>query len=787
MLSLAFLSLLACPDPKPDDSGDTSVEADADTDADTDTDTDADSDSDTDTDVVEDCGTTLATGEDLCLAEGDGDGLVIRGLVLGSDRQYIGGSVRIEDGEITCVGCDCPAEDAVVLDCADGVVSPGLINLHDHIGYTEGAPIEHGDTRWDHRHGWRGSLSTPQNSGNAGKAWGEVRMVVGGATSMIGSGYHDGMVRNLDRSSANEGLGLEEIENQTFPLGDSNETFRSDCSWNYKDSESSVYGETAYLPHISEGVDDYAAEEFRCSSSNFDGGEDFLQAHVAYVHAIGLRTEDIYNMSREQTDVIWSPRSNISLYGHTADVLTMDRVGVNLALGTDWTYSGSINMVRELACADQLNSAQYDHYFTDRQLWEMATANPARAVQADGFIGSLTTGLVADIAVFDGSEHPGYRAIIEADSAGVALVLRGGEPMYGDAALMDTLGADCDAMDVCGADKAICADREFGIGYDALEASMSSAYPATFCDDVPTDEPTCAPSRPGEFPLADDDADGDGLADADDNCPSVFNPVRPMDDDVQADHDGDGLGDPCDDTPLLADIDGDTVANADDNCPFDSNTEQADDDNDGAGDVCDFCPTASNPDDAICPAETASVYNIQNGTISEGADVHVEGLVVTGLSGVGFAAQDPDGGEYSGLYVYTSSDPGVSVGDLVTVDGTVTEYFEETEIVASSWTVSGTGTVTAEALTATEAADEAWEGVLVTVSGSVTDSSYDCVVDGENCADAELWEIDSAVLCYDKYYSDSDWTDNIGTTPVTGVMGFRYERRRLMPRISSDF
>ena len=409
------------------------------------------------------------------------------------------------------------------------------------------------------------------------------------------------------------------------------------------------------------------------------------------------------------------------------------------------------------------------------------------AVEADGFIGSLTTGLVADVAVFDGSEHPSYRAIIEADSAGVALVLRGGEPMYGDATLMDALGANCDAVDVCGDDKSICADQEFDISYDALASSMSSAYPATFCDDVPTDEPTCAPSRTGEFPLDADDADGDGLADADDNCPSVFNPIRPMDDGVQSDHDEDGLGDPCDDSPLLADIDGDTVANADDNCPFDSNTDQADDDNDGMGDECDFCPTASNPDDAICPAETASVYDIQNGTVNEGADVHLEGLVVTGISGVGFAAQHPDGGEYSGLYVYTSSAPGVALGDLVSFDGAVTEYFGETEVVATSWTASGSGSVTAESLTATEASDEAWEGVLVTVSGSVSDAAYDCVVDGENCADSELWEIDSAVLAYDKYYADSDWTANIGTTPVTGVMGYRYDRRRLMPRTSSDF
>ena len=42
---------------------------------------------------------------------------------------------------------------------------------------------------------------------------------------------------------------------------------------------------------------------------------------------------------------------------------------VELALGTDWTASGSINLPRELACADQLNREHFGHFFTDRDLW----------------------------------------------------------------------------------------------------------------------------------------------------------------------------------------------------------------------------------------------------------------------------------------------------------------------------------------------------------------------------------------------------------------------------------
>ena len=57
-----------------------------------------------------------------------------------------------------------------------------------------------------------------------------------------------------------------------------------------------------------------------------------------------------------------------------------------------------------------------------------------------------------------------------------------------------------------------------------------------------------------------DDSDGDGVCDADDNCPTTVNPD-------QADIDGDGVGDACD------------------NCPYDANPDQADSDEDGDGDV----------------------------------------------------------------------------------------------------------------------------------------------------------------------------------------------------------
>ncbi|MCK6522986.1 thrombospondin type 3 repeat-containing protein [Myxococcota bacterium] len=718
----------------------------------------------------------------------------LRGQVLAPQGVITRGSVLINsEGEIACVGCDCDDAEATVIDCPEGVISPGLINPHDHITYTEGDPLAPTSKRYDHRHDWRGSVSTPSNSQDQGESWGELRQLLGGTTSLVGSGSAEGFVRNLDVSDDNEGLSLPDVMNQTFPLGDSNESQKTNCAWDFKESELEVYGAGAYLPHVAEGINDRAREEFRCLSSSFDGAIDVTEPNTAHIHSIGLTTEDYTNMAWSGAQLIWSPRSNIALYGHTAQVALFHKLGGVIALGTDWTYTGSINMTRELACAAEYNERNLGGLFTDQEIWEMATVNGAIATGSEHLIGSLKPGLVADIAVFDARSYSDHAAVINAEATGARLVMRGGEALYGEEAVLQGLGVSCEALDVCGESMAICAQSEVGRTYESLASLMSSAYPAFFCDGWPDDEPTCLPARSGEFTgeSSDGDLDGDGLINDVDNCPTVFNPPRTMDDGAQPDLDSDGVGDACDESPLPDDLDGDGTLNSLDVCPFDED-DQADSDGDGKGDVCDVCPDQANPD-SVCPPPLTTVQDVQGGSVSAGESVTIEGLVVTGLASNGFMVQDPDAADprLSGIYVFTSSAPTVQLHDLVVVSGEVEEYYDETEIVLSSVKVIGTATpIEPTPVTVAEAASEDYEGVLIVLTdGSVTNAAYNCAVDGSSCKDTGLWEVggSTGVVLYDKLYTDSDWDAQIGTLPAAGVMGFRFERRRLMPRDAEDF
>jgi hypothetical protein len=87
----------------------------------------------------------------------------------------------------------------------------------------------------------------------------------------------------------------------------------------------------------------------------------------------------------------------------------------------------------------------------------------------------------------------------------------------------------------------------------ALQVANGASYELFSCG-IPADEPTCTPSRPGEFDgmVTKSDSDGDGIENNRDNCKKVFNPIRPMDGGVQPDADRDGRGDACDKCPLEA-------------------------------------------------------------------------------------------------------------------------------------------------------------------------------------------------------------------------------------------
>jgi cytosine/adenosine deaminase-related metal-dependent hydrolase len=507
---------------------------------------------------------TLPTsmGAACTVTPGGAAGLVLEGTVLTANGVLHGGQVAVDGhGKIACVGCDCPVAGAPRLSCARGVISPGLINTHDHLGYTQNLPYDDTGERYEQRQDWRTGqrghtkIMAPGGASADQVRWGELRFVLGGATATVGAGGQPGLLRNLDESKNEEGLGAHAVDFDTFPLGDENGTQLSmTCDYPKPRTAASIAGDASFEPHLAEGVDADARNEFVCASASAD---DLVAAQTAIIHGVGLTAVDYRAMAQVGAKLIWSPRSNITLYGNTAQVTVAARAGVTIALGTDWMPTGSMNLLRELACADSLNRTYYAGFFSDADLWRMVTVNAAHAAGMDGVLGSLAPGQWADIAVFDGRARTDHRAVIAAAATDVLLVLRGGKALYGADTIVTALASGCDMLDVCGQARRVCLTDEVGKGLAALQAVNASGYPAFFCG-VPDREPTCLPARPRSVAgstvytgmAVGGDGDGDGIPDSVDNCPAVFNPVRPVDNGVQPDADGDGVGDACDPCPF---------------------------------------------------------------------------------------------------------------------------------------------------------------------------------------------------------------------------------------------
>ena len=769
---------------------------------------------------------TLTVGATPCDIAAGSAQLLVKGTVLAPHTILRGGQVLVDaGGVISCVGCDCAAQapGATTLTCGGGVVSAGLVNSHDHITYTQNSPYNDTGERYEHRHDWRVGKNGHTKISSSGGAsadkirWGELRFVLGGATSTVGSGSATGFLRNLDKPDQ-EGLNQPPVNYSTFPLGDSNGTqLRSGCGYPGIESASSIAGDDAYFPHVSEGIDQYARNEFLCLSANSPPpAQDLLQSKSAFIHSIGLTPVEYEKMALDGATLVWSPRSNVTLYGNTAEVTVAANLGVRIALGTDWMPTGSMNMLRELRCADGLNQNYYDGFFSDRELWQMATIHGAEAAAVDDVVGALAVGKEADIAIYDGRVHTDHRAVIAAEPTDVTLVLRAGKALYGDSTLVAGFDGTCDALTVCGAAKRVCVQSEISKTLAALTTSVGSIYGLFQCG-TPLNEPSCHPTRPlavngstvytGNATAG--DSDGDAIPNGSDNCPTVFNPIRPVDNGIQADFDGDGDGDMCDPCPLhpgvtvcpaldANDIDGDGQVDTADNCPDVPNANQADGDLDDKGDACDPCPTFPNAGSLGCPA---TIYDIKSGAV--GGQVAVLNALVTGCAaGKGYFLQvKPGDADYagpndSGVYVYA---PGVDCtaatvrpGDRVDINpATIVAWYDQIQLQFATATVLSSGEALPAPVAVTAAAlgtalPTGLEGVLVQVSDVVVSDIAPAAGPGD-AAPINEFVVDGALRVNDLLFLLAP-APAVGTTfgTITGIADYRNGFQKLEPRSAAD-
>ena len=506
--------------------------------------------------------------------------VILMGDILGEDKVYADGIIVIDaNGRIETIGCATEHnrvdQDASVFACPQTIISPGFVDAHAHIRYGNNDPsdLALGNERYDHRNQWRFGLdghtkiSFWKDSSPYQTQWTELRMVLAGTTSIakndsFRNNPSPGWARNLDTDVVKEGA--LPLYADVFPLGDMKVSVTRESGCDYPELISENIMQTqAFEGHIAEGLNLAAANEVPCLIGLSSDGVNITSSTTNYVHMIGGTVQDGVVIEKTGGSVIWAPRSNTVLYGNTAPIPMYANQGVNISLSSDWTLSGSITMLRELKCATKWSNTYYNNKFSAYDLWRMVTINPAIGFGLSSEIGSLADGKLADIAVFKSKDGLNvFESVVEGNSPDVLLVMRGGVPLIGQTEIIQSLPNVTD--DECETIPSkylpehsatmACVKREVGVDFKTFHETAGRVYPLSFGHNAPPGEASCLPARQGEYtgiPTS-ADLDGDGLVNHSDNCPLIFNPVRPMDGDSQPDSDGDGIGDMCDIKPLHA-------------------------------------------------------------------------------------------------------------------------------------------------------------------------------------------------------------------------------------------
>jgi cytosine/adenosine deaminase-related metal-dependent hydrolase len=377
----------------------------------------------------------------------------------------------------------------------DALIFPGLINLHDHPTYgalplwpppsshaqpEEGRPL--GTEPYSNRYQW--AKTTPEHGRlveNPQTALveslgmfvdvlkhTEVRSVLGGQTASQGSSGDpataDWLVRNVDGVN----FGRDRIEARVPDVND--EGFASAAMALHDRMQAGQVD--AWLVHLAEGVRDSQRPPGDTFSSRHEldviADLGVLTDATAVLHGMALERDDFATMRAAPpagtsdglgAKLVWSPLSNLLLYGRTAEVYDALAEDVTISLGTDWTSSGSNSLLQELKIADialrdplVLGDSRpdvpslADEETLDRALVDMVTRNPARTLHWSE-VGTIETGKVADLMMLrkpevsptGGMPDSPYRSLIDATERDVALVLVGGDPLAGDVGPMTAL------------------------------------------------------------------------------------------------------------------------------------------------------------------------------------------------------------------------------------------------------------------------------------------------------------------------------------------------------------
>jgi len=375
-----------------------------------------------------------------------------------------------------------------------GTIFPGLIELHNHLSYNALPPWSPVPKRFQHRGQWpnhkdyRPLVSGPmtvfgQYKDTQGQfsllpplvRYVECKCLLGGVTTSQGvklasnagiQRFYRGIIRNVEQT---DDPNLPEAQGR---IPDLVATDAAHFLARLKAEDS------CFLLHLSEGITDPAHPVSQARKH-------FLALEIAPnkwalsktftgIHAAGLLPADFDVLASHGSSIVWSPLSNLLLYGGTARVRAAKDAGVLIGLGSDWSPTGSKNLLGELKVAWLYNQKKLHGLFKAREIVAMATRNAARILKWDKVAGTIKAGARADLLVIDSMATDSYKALLHARETDIRLVMINGVARYGWPEVMTKLVPNDQTISVGGKTRRLFLKQETA-DPDVAQVSLSYA------------------------------------------------------------------------------------------------------------------------------------------------------------------------------------------------------------------------------------------------------------------------------------------------------------------------
>ena len=386
-------------------------------------------------------------------------------VLFGDDLKFIESTdIKITNKKFQSISPQIISSKEKILDCKGLLLIPGLINSHTHIGDSIGKDVSldsNVDSRIHPVSGIKQRIltETPKKELTKFIRKSAISMLRKGITTFVDfrEGGIDGIQLLKDAIKGNPIRSIilgridyyqtkSDIQKNT-PMPESYQlelrSLLRNCDGvgisgpnENSDSNLDTYSKIKKLRaiHAAETLESYSTSQKVFKSS--EPMRALLAKPTFLVHMTFATKNDLRKISKNVRGIVICPRANAALAEGIPDIVLMDKMNCNIAIGTDNVMINSPDLFREMDYLWKVSMALYKKRIDPKKILKMATTNAGKILNQK--IGSIKEGFLADCIFLekksidlDPLNNPHAAIVHRASENSIKAIMIGGEFVHG--------------------------------------------------------------------------------------------------------------------------------------------------------------------------------------------------------------------------------------------------------------------------------------------------------------------------------------------------------------------